>query len=77
MHGSRRGQTYGKRALGIRVVNEEGGSIGYGRAFGRYGIIFLLGILVVPLLIDYLWPLWDDRSQALHDKGVRSFVVRA
>ena len=77
MHGRERGQTYGKRALGIRVVNGEGGSIGYGRAFGRYGIMFLFGFLFLPILLDYLWPLWDRKNQALHDKVVSSFVVRA
>ncbi len=28
-------------------------------------------------LVDYLWPLWDDRNQALHDKIVNTVVVRA
>jgi uncharacterized RDD family membrane protein YckC len=77
MHGGERGQTYGKRALGIRVVNGEGGSIGHGRAFGRYAITFVFGIFVVPVLFDYLWPLWDRQNQALHDKVVGSVVVRA
>ena len=77
MHGGERGATYGKRALGIRVVREDGSRLGYGKAFGRYGIQFLLGILTLPLIVDYLWPLWDGRKQSLHDKAVRSIVVRA
>jgi uncharacterized RDD family membrane protein YckC len=77
MNGGERGQTYGKRALGIRVVNGEGGSIGHGRAFGRYGIMFVFGIFVLPILLDYLWPLWDGKNQSLHDKVVGSLVVRA
>ena len=75
MHGSS-GQTLGKRALGIRVVDEDGGAIGYGRAFGRYAITFLFGIFALPVLLDYLWPLWDGKNQALHDKVVGSVVVR-
>src|SRR2546423_10541214 len=35
MHGSRRGQTLGKRCLGIAVRREDGGRLGYGRALGR------------------------------------------
>ena len=31
-----------------------------------------LGLL---LLLDYLWPLWDDKNQALHDKLARTNVV--
>jgi uncharacterized RDD family membrane protein YckC len=77
MHGGARGQTFGKRAVGIRVVNEAGGSIGYGRAFGRYALTFVFGLLTLPVLLDYLWPLWDGKNQALHDKAVGSLVVRA
>lgn len=78
-HGDPRGQTPGKRAVGIRVVRDEtGDSIGYGRALGRYAITVLFAwLLFLPLVLDYLWPLWDDKSQALHDKVVSSIVVRA
>jgi uncharacterized RDD family membrane protein YckC len=27
-------------------------------------------------MIDMLWPLWDDKKQALHDKVARTNVVR-
>jgi uncharacterized RDD family membrane protein YckC len=78
LHGGPRGQTLGKRAVAIRVVDgDNGGSIGYGRAFGRYALVFVFWIFVLPALIDYLWPLWDGKSQALHDKPVGSIVVRA
>jgi uncharacterized RDD family membrane protein YckC len=78
LHGGERGATYGKRALGIRVVDERhGGSIGYGSAFGRYAVVFGLGLFALPLVADYLWPLWDEKNQSLHDKAVRSLVVRA
>jgi uncharacterized RDD family membrane protein YckC len=77
LHGDSRGQTVGKRALGIRVVSDEtGNSIGYGRAFGRYAITFVFGLFVLPVVLDYLWPLWDGKNQALHDKVVGSVVVR-
>ena len=77
LHGGERGQTYGKRALGIRVVDGDGGRLGHGRAFGRYAIVFVFGLFFVPLLLDYLWPLWDTKNQSLHDKVVGSLVVRA
>jgi uncharacterized RDD family membrane protein YckC len=77
LHGNERGATYGKRALRIRVVGDlDGGPIGYGRAFGRYAITVVFGFLIVPLVLDYLWPLWDKKNQALHDKVVGSVVVR-
>jgi uncharacterized RDD family membrane protein YckC len=77
LHGNERGQTYGKRVAGIRVVDERTGrSIGYGRAFGRYGMIVIFGLFLLPLLLDYLWPLWDSKHQAWHDKVVSSVVVQ-
>lgn len=69
------GQTLGKRALGIRVISlEGGGSIGYGRAFIRY-----VGRIVstIPLLLGYLWMLWDREKQTWHDKFAGSVVVPA
>ena len=78
MHGRESGQTLGKRWLGIRVVDDSTGtSIGYGRAFGRYAITVVFGLFILPLLLDYLWPLWDRKNQALHDKVVGSVVVKA
>jgi uncharacterized RDD family membrane protein YckC len=78
MHGGERGQTFAKRWLGIRVTSDgTGGSIGHGRAFGRYAIQFVFWIFFIPAVLDYLWPLWDTKNQALHDKVVGSVVVRA
>ena len=76
LHGNERGATYGKRAVGIRVVSEQtGGSIGYGRAFGRYAITVVFGFFILPIVLDYLWPLWDSKNQCWHDKVVGSIVV--
>ena len=78
MHGRASGQTLGKKWLGIAVQEDSaGGSIGYGRAFGRYAIIFVLALFILPILLDYLWPLWDKKNQALHDKVVGSILVKA
>ena len=78
LNGNERGQTYGKRLLVIRVIDEAaGGPIGYGRSFGRWAVPaavnFLCGFFSI---IDGLWPLWDHRNQALHDKVARSVVIR-
>jgi uncharacterized RDD family membrane protein YckC len=74
------GQTIGKRALGIRVVrSEDGGPIGYGRAFGRVLFTYVLTGITCGIggLIDVLWILWDDRKQAVHDKVAKTVVVNA
>jgi uncharacterized RDD family membrane protein YckC len=78
MQGRARGQSLGKKWLGIRVADDSaGGSIGYGRAFGRYAITFVFSLFVLPIVLDYLWPLWDRKNQALHDKVASSVVVKA
>jgi hypothetical protein len=41
--------------------------------FNLIGGIFLFNL---PILVDYLWPLWDSKNQALHDKIVKSRVIR-
>ena len=31
---------------------------------------------LLPLVLAYLWPLWDKRNQTLDDKMVNTIVVR-
>jgi uncharacterized RDD family membrane protein YckC len=70
-------QTFGKMALGIKVVDAENRSpIGYRRAFTRWLSTAFLWILWVPGILDHLWPLRDGRNQTFHDKFARSVVVR-
>jgi len=77
LNGGTKGQTVGKMALRIQVRDiDTGGPIGIGRGFGRQALIILFTLAcVLPLLLDYLSPLWDPRRQAWHDKAVRSVVV--
>ena len=73
-HG-RTGQTPGDAALSVKVVDERNGTatpIGYGRAFGRWVISYVSGIVIV---LGYLWMLWDPKKQTWHDKAVGSLPV--
>jgi len=76
--GSARGQTIGMMAVGARAVDmDTGGPIGFGRALGRAAFEYLMFILlVVPWVVDMLFPAWDPRRQTLHDKVTRTVVVR-
>ena len=38
--------------------------------------VMLLLANLVYLLLDHLWPLWDKRRQAWHDKAGRTNVVK-
>lgn len=73
-----RSQTFGKMALGIKVVDADSRRpIGYVRAFRRWlSTAALRALFTVPTIVDHLWPLRDPRNQALHDKFARSVVVR-
>jgi uncharacterized RDD family membrane protein YckC len=69
-----RGQTLGKMALGIKVIDADtSGFIGIPRGIGRY---FARILSAIALGLGYLWMLWDPRKQCWHDKLVRSVVVR-
>jgi len=71
------GQTPGKMAVGIKVVRgSDEGRVGWGRALGRYLSEFALGLFSLPLLLSYLWPLWDSRNETLHDKMAGTIVTR-
>lgn len=73
LEGASRGQTLGKMALGIRVIDLAGaGPIGSERAFIRW-----IGRIVslIPLYLGYLWMLWDREKQTWHDKMAGAVVV--
>lgn len=67
------GQTLGKMATGLRVVDSRGGPPGYVRAFAR-GIVGTCGVLlagggVLPML-------FDPARRALHDRLFKTRVVK-
>lgn len=66
------GQTFGKMALRIKVLREDGSPLGYRKAFLRW-----LGYLLCDLTLDlgYLWAAFDPRKQGLHDRLCGTVVV--
>ncbi len=79
------GYTLGKRALGAKIAGDDGTTITYGTAALRWVVKYLVpqgaGFVVGPailiwILLDYLWPLWDPKRQTLHDKAARTIVVQ-
>jgi uncharacterized RDD family membrane protein YckC len=82
-----KGATFGKMLVGVRVRpwNVEQHPT-WGQALRRWlsgefvgafgGMIPFVGSFIgLYWLIDYLWPVWDDRKQALHDKWPGTIVV--
>ena len=70
-----KGQTLGKMALGIMVVNAQGEAPGIRRAAFRE----IVGKFVseIVMLLGYLWIGWDSKKQGWHDHIASTHVVRA
>lgn len=69
------GQTLGKMAMGIRVVDGSGGEIGYAEALVRnipalFGgwLTWIVGIAAIAI---------DDQNQRLFDQFAETYVVRS
>lgn len=79
MHGTL-GRTLGKMAVGIKVVKDDGSPCDFAAAAKR-GIVHPLAtgaptVGFLLLLLNGLWPLWDERHQSLGDKLGKTYVVR-
>ena len=64
--------TVGKRAFGIKVTDEHGQRITFGRATGRYFGQILSSMI---LCVGYMMAGWTGRKQGLHDLMAGTFVV--
>ncbi len=82
-----RAATPGKLIVGLRVrLRETPGPLGWGtivkRWLGQFGclLVWVLPVIgsIAPVyfVLDSLWPLWDPKKQAVHDKVAATNVVR-
>ncbi len=71
--GVTRGQTPGKRLLGIRVLRLDGKPISWWISFERFGG-YAAGLLTG--LLGFFQILWDRNRQGVHDKLAETVVVR-
>lgn len=80
LHGWR-GSTFGKMAARTVLVNDDGSKVTPQTAFVRavsFGaILFSSFILVAPLIVNELRPLWSRERQTFHDRIARTVVVRS
>lgn len=77
---SQRGFSIGQGVMGLKVVMGDGGPVQLGTSVLRFAVQLGLGIVPfvgwVLVLLNLLWPLWDEQKQTLHDKAVGTFVVK-
>ncbi len=70
-----KGQTVGKMAFGIKVVDRRGNIPGLGIAALREIPGKILSSIV--LYLGFLWIIWGEQKQGWHDKIASTYVVRA
>jgi uncharacterized RDD family membrane protein YckC len=66
--------TPAKRLLGLKVTDENGHGIGFGKANGRYWSNILSALI---LGIGYVMVAFTQRKQGLHDKIAGTLVIKA
>ena len=67
------GQTLGMRALGLRVVRQDGGALGWGNAVRRFFGLFAAFLF---LYIGVSWVAFDSRKRGWADLVGDTLVVR-
>lgn len=66
--------TIGKKIIGLKVTDENGERIGFGKANGRYWSKILSGLI---LFVGFLMVAFTAKKQGLHDKIAGTLVVKA
>ena len=72
------GGTPGMRLTGLKLVSEANGElIGGGQGILRGVVAWAISTFTCGIggVLDYLWPLWDEKHQTLHDKAVKTVVL--
>ncbi len=72
LHSSTWQATVGKKAVGLKVVDENGNRISFGRATGRHFASYISALI---LCIGYMMVGWTSRKQGLHDLIAGTLVV--
>jgi uncharacterized RDD family membrane protein YckC len=66
--------TLGKRAVGLRVVTEQGERISFARSTGRF---FAKIVSALLLLVGFLMVAFTERKRGLHDMIAGTVVITA
>ena len=69
------GATFGKQAVGVRIVRADGAPLSFGRATGRHFLkVFVTPM--IPLAIGYLLAAFTSGKRALHDFMADTLVIK-
>jgi uncharacterized RDD family membrane protein YckC len=70
----RRAARFGKMALGLQIIDKNGGTISFARATGRYFAKILASGMI--FMIGYIMAGFTAKKQALHDIICDTYVVK-
>ena len=77
---SKRGSSIGQGVMKLKVVDATGNIPPMGtlliRLLVQVGMSFVPFLSIFLVLLDVLWPLWDEKKQTLHDKAAGTFVIK-
>ena len=77
---SKRGSSIGQGVMKLKVVDATGNIPPMGtlliRLLVQVGLSFIPFFSIFLVLLDALWPLWDEKKQTLHDKAAGTFVIK-
>ena len=73
LEGSRKQASIGKLLIGVKVTDEQGKPISYGRAFAR-NVAKIAGL--ITLGVEFLSGFFNRRQQCLHDKIAGTLVIK-
>src|SRR5262249_27738083 len=69
------GATFGKQAVGVRIVRADGTQLSFGRATARHFCKFLVTPMI-PFAIGYLMAAFTSGKRALHDIMADTLVIK-
>ena len=64
--------TFGKKAMGIKVVDKNGERLTPGKSTAR-NLSKLISFVII--FLGFIWILFDKKKQGWHDKLNKTFVV--
>lgn len=73
MHSSSWQASVGKKVVNIKVADESGNRISFGRATGRHFATYISGLI---LGIGYMMAGWTKRKRSLHDMIAGTLVIK-
>jgi uncharacterized RDD family membrane protein YckC len=68
------GATIGKKILKIKIVNDDGSTLTDQAVILRFAGYILSAL---PLLLGFLWIIWDREKKGWHDKIAKTRVISA